>query len=470
MPTLTGLPTELLHLTAEGLSAPDILALSRTCRRLNKAYDSAAVFQMSFELQLPEHTSAAFEDKAALVRFMNKYVAGPNKPCQRNEDPKMAWLCLAVAISRLPTVSTELERLVSSIKTSAVKSQMLGEDTITSFQGLLGFLATLPIWGYTHACNLRIAALFADLFPLFFYPPKHLNHDQCVSGDHRLQFAFCLAMGSLETRQLDMSKVEPLRTFIKDSYEATSWIGKQTSVLLVVTFIARTTRYLAEGEVPVNPASLSRLRFLEIHNFPGRHRNAIDTQLPNPENIELLGPWYFAGDKAKTAGYESWTGTTILRPRFPVLAPNLVAFGTGKGRYFSPFAGDEWWSWYTTRVRDLVRRLDQGEWYGTVAHNVYYGSYISPPMEQIRFRKTGGDGDKYSVEANGVDRNGTFTLRGEVDASDAACTVRLRWQFRCEVADWDGLVTPFGICGIDRTSEPIGFFWLWKREWMDDVV
>lgn len=49
MVALTDLPLEVLQLIAGICSVPDILALSKTCRYLNKACDAAAVFRMSFE-------------------------------------------------------------------------------------------------------------------------------------------------------------------------------------------------------------------------------------------------------------------------------------------------------------------------------------------------------------------------------------------------------------------------------------
>lgn len=50
MAAITNLPIELLQLIAGRCSASDIIALSSTCRYLNRACDSPAVFQMSFEL------------------------------------------------------------------------------------------------------------------------------------------------------------------------------------------------------------------------------------------------------------------------------------------------------------------------------------------------------------------------------------------------------------------------------------
>lgn len=88
---------------------------------------------------------------------MDNYVDGSNKPCQRNEGPKLTWLCLAVAVSRLPDTLPELERLTEPLTSSVKirgglrllmrKPQQLDNDSKGSLQGLMAFLCTLPIWG-----------------------------------------------------------------------------------------------------------------------------------------------------------------------------------------------------------------------------------------------------------------------------------------------------------------------------------
>ncbi|KAI1379657.1 hypothetical protein F4677DRAFT_442631 [Hypoxylon crocopeplum] len=507
MPTLTNLPTELLQLIAGRCSAPDILALSLTCRHLNKACDGAAVFQMSFESHLPEIASPAFKDGSALVRFMRSYIDGPKKPCQRNEGPKMAWLCLAVAISRLPDASSELEQILSHMKSSnylRLESLQLDDDTKVSLRGLIAFLATLPIWGCMSidaAANgsPSVPALLDELCPVFFSQMssmKPLRIDQSLGGEHPLQFAFCLAMSNLEVWQLytvhKQTVEDPGSTFIpatnillsvvKGNYEGTtlgseynefqgSWIGKQTHALLLIALVARNIYYLSKGAKP----SLF-VRFLNLGLI--NRDTTVETHLPNPKKVKFLSPWYFAANKEKgekDSAYGTWIGDTLFRPRFPLVAPNLVAVQGKRGRHFYPFAGDEWWSWYTTRVRDLAKRLDEGEWCGTYTYKLHLGGRVDPPMERIRFRKTSTDGDSYSVEAlDAIDGIGTFTLRGEVNASDVACTVHLRKQYSTHQFDWEGLVTPLGICGGyysagHRASRPLGYFWLWKREWVNDA-
>lgn len=100
---------------------------------------------------------------------MDGYVDGPNKPCQRNEGPKMTWLCLAMAIARLPGVEADLERLAGPIA-STVKIRgnltltmrrppQLSEDTKASLQGLIALLSTLPIWGCEY--YIRVIALLS---------------------------------------------------------------------------------------------------------------------------------------------------------------------------------------------------------------------------------------------------------------------------------------------------------------------
>ncbi|KAL7627916.1 hypothetical protein AAE478_002111 [Parahypoxylon ruwenzoriense] len=456
---------------------------------------------MSFELHLPELNSTAFKDGSALVRFIQNYIDGPQKPCQRNEGPKMTWLCLAVAASRLPDVVQELARQASSIKAHIIpKPQQLDDVTKGSLRGVVGFLSTLPIWGYTTACNADAVTILDDLCPIFFSPTSKwepLGVGDFFSNEYPLQFAFCLTLSSLQQISnegslrpanlppITISSTGLLLVLVKRHYTGVSlgppsfgsdydkfqasWIGKQTHALLLALLIARNIYYVSEG----GKANLL-IRLLNFALTTGH--TTVRPQLPNPSRMEFIGPWYFAPGM-KGAKEEAWAGDASLRPRFPLLTPNLITFGSGKGRYFYPFSGDEWWSWYTTRVRDLTRNLDKGEWCGAYTYGLHLGGRMDPPMEKIRFRKTGADGEThYSVEAlDGVDGIGTFTLRGKINASDLSCTIHLRKQYPTHAFDWEGLVTPLGICGSyfaanSRESNPLGFFWLWKREWMNSVV
>lgn len=194
-------------------------------------------------------------------------------------------------------------------------------------------------------------------------------------------------------------------------------------------------------------------------------------ELPNPRNIEFFGSWYFESSQEEDAEHGTWMGATSLRARFPLPTPSLISVGGKKGRYFYPFAGDGWWSWYTTRVRDLAREVE-GDWCGTFVYTLLPGARVGPPII-ISFYKTNIDGDTYSLEASGIDDIGPFSLHGEVNASPVACTVRLRMQYSSITIEWQGLVTPLGICGGCYIPEPqtsasraIGYFWLWKKEWL----
>ncbi|XXG98942.1 hypothetical protein Hte_005275 [Hypoxylon texense] len=426
---------------------------------------------------------------------MTSYVDGPKKPCQRNEGPKMTWLCLAVAVHRLPEISAELGRLASSVNVGATSNpKQMSEDTKEALRGVIAFISTLPIWGLAEACGPKIAALLDYICPLLLSQSpelKSLRIDQSLGGEHTLQFAFSLVISNLkrrlpiqthdlvgEPRSVFLPSTSQLLTVVKGSYDGRtmgpeygkfqgSWIGKQTHALLLMVLISRNVYHVLKGG---KPSFLTRL--FMITRDPAA---TIPTRLPHPNKIEFVGPWYFAAGKGKYDEHATPTGATSLRPRFPLLTPNLIAPQGGKGRYFYPFAGDEWWSWYTTRVRDLARRLDEGEWYGTYTYDLQLGGRVDLPMQGVRFRRTATNGDTYSVEAlDGRDGVGAFQLTGEVDASDVECKIRFRkWYPSLRIAwDWDGLVTPLGICGRwdapgGRGQRPAGYFWLWRRDWID---
>lgn len=451
---------------------------------------------------------------------MRNYVDGPKKPCQRNEGPRKTWLCLAVAISRLPDASLELERLASIVKSEATsESHQLSDDTKESLRGIIAFLSTLPIWGCEctihmpfHFCHFRVCfidiamaivteMLYQDINPTlislyhFLFSKSQewnsLRTDQSLGSEYPLRLVFYLAITSLEELRLEAlqsskgghpresegsifsSEMMFLLRDVQANYEyglpgpkydkfQGSWIGKQMHALLLIAVMVRN---VLQGYKAADRLSLG-----------SRTTNgAASTQLPSPQKLEFISPWYFTDNKEQHAESVAWREVTPLQPRFPLVTPNLVAPQGKKGRYFYPFSGDEWWSWYTTRVRDLARRLDEGEWCGmnTICGIRFACVREYEYMEGIRFRKTETNGAKYSVEAlDGVDSIGAFTLRGEVDASDAKCTVHLRKQYDPKHArDWRGQVTPLGICGTyhktwRQESDPNGYFWIWKREWM----
>ncbi|KAI0017366.1 hypothetical protein F4780DRAFT_755597 [Xylariomycetidae sp. FL0641] len=503
MATISSLPLELLQLIAAYCPATDILALGQTCRAFCQACSDPAVFQQSFENYLPEPDCVAFKDKDALVHFMQPYIDGPMRPCNHHEDTRMTWLFLAVAAARLPLVTRELERLASSVKVHAtLESHHLGKDTQESLKGIIGLLSTLPVWGYSSVCNERIASTLDSLCPIFFSKAQHMRHlraDRALGDQHALQLAFCLAMSGLHANSWQPSAnchvelgdaqapfgpgTDSLLAIVRSVFEGarynmdyhpfqSSWAGKQTHALLLTVLITRNLHYV------VKSGREGVLAWI-LGMGPATRTRGARIRVPDPARIEFLGSWYFSDKKEKgTDADHVWMHEESLRPRFPLPAPRVITSRGDiydKGRYFYPFAGDDWWSWYTTRVRDLVRHLDDGEWFGYYTYDLLLAGRVDKPMENIQFRRTGTDGEKYTVEATDCfDSVGTFSLRGEVDASPSACTVKLAKQYTNHGFIWDGLVTPLGICGkyyLPNARRPNvhGYFWLWKKEWMDEM-
>ncbi|OTA99668.1 hypothetical protein M426DRAFT_324919 [Hypoxylon sp. CI-4A] len=486
MPAFTDLPIELLQLIAGKCPPPDILTLGRTCRRLHEACDGISVLQASFESYFPELTSTTFKNKNALVRFMHNYA---DSPARRDDGLRKTWLCLAMVAYRFPDAMSELQRLLSCIK-----AQRLSHESEELLRGILAFLSTLPVWGYTEACNPVVAEILDCLGPFILAQHPGLNAlriDESIGSEHPIQFAFCLVLSHLETERPPGLQNQPgVRqshgvfiyqhfALVKSFYGGIvlgprynifqhSWTGKQTLALLLIDLIARNIRYLTSGRY--SPFT----RLISLGSLPKQPDATI--QLPNPKRIEFIDSQYLPPSGNADTEEARWEDGTSSRPRFPLLTPSLAMCRGGRGRYFHAFVGDDWWSWYTTRVRDLTRRLDEGEWYCVYADNLQEGNRDSLPIERIQFKKISPDGVKYLVEATGgSDRTGAFTLRGEVDASDAECTLRLQKIYTSHVHDWRGQVTPLGICGsAHNPSGPdarraVGYFWLFKRDWIGDV-
>ncbi|KAH9903944.1 hypothetical protein F4778DRAFT_73315 [Xylariomycetidae sp. FL2044] len=507
MTGLTDLPLEIFQLIAGKCSAVDILSLSRTCRSLHVACDEATVFQSSLESHLPQLTSAAFQDSQALLRFMRPLIDGPQDPPERDgESSARVWLCLAVAMDRISMAACELDRLASSVKVHATfESQQLGQDTKEALQGVIGFLATLPVWGYARICSTSIAATLESLCPIFFSERpamQYLRIDRSLGGKGPLQFAFCLALSSLSkdsswpggSEDGSNNSILPfgpdtgsLFTIVKAAFEGEglgpgyrefkdSWISRQTHAALLLVIIARHIR--DDPQRRYSSGVLSRVFGIAQPPAPPRER----PRLPDPKKIAYIPSWYYdepeeIEHQEETDRPSSTDGTR--RVRFPLLTPSLATIHgnvSDKGRYFYPFAGDDWLAWYSMRVRDLANRLDEGQWAGCYTYGLSPRGRIDPPMERIRFQKTDVDGSNYSIEATDCyDGLGAFSLRGQVNVTDSAGTVLLHKSYvGMHSFVWQGWVTPLGICGTYRApGQPLhyalGFFWLWKKEWADGM-
>ncbi|CAJ2513181.1 Uu.00g013000.m01.CDS01 [Anthostomella pinea] len=502
MATFVTLPVELIQSIAAWCRAPDILRLSQTCQLFQAACDEPAVFQHSFEAHLSEPISSFFQDKNALVHFVKPYVEGPKKPSQLNEGPTATWRCLAVAAARIPDATVELERLASSVKLHAtLDSQQLGQDTEESLHGVLGLLSTLPIWGYSATCSSVVAATLDSLCPILFPKSRALQQlriDRSLSTEKPVQFAFCLALSGLQLDDWQQSKLastengdpriplgpgtDALRGLVKSVFERErprpdyavfeeSYIGRHTHALLLSVLITRNLQYVSkQGQTGLLPL-FSALRI-------GGTGRRVRTRVPDPGKIQFVGSPYTAQRQSGDDEDPQVVSEHSLQPRFPLVTPSLARFRgatNDRGRYFYPFAGDEWWSWYRTRSNDLAKRLDEGEWYGCYTYGLGLADRVDDPMQGIFFRKREIHGDTYFVEAlDCSDGGGSFNLTGEVNASDLAGTIIFRKQYASHVLVWEGLITPLGILGQYHRVTGLprdwqhGYFWLWKRDWMDD--
>ncbi|KAI0484967.1 hypothetical protein GGR56DRAFT_616360 [Xylariaceae sp. FL0804] len=503
MAPFLNLPLELLQLIVGTCPARDILRLSQTCRALRLACLDPVVFQRSFEIYIPDPVSPVLGDKSTLVHILKVYVDGPRRPCRRNEDPGRTWLCLAVAASQLSLATRELERLASSVKLHAtLESQQLGRDTRESLQGVIGFLSTVPVWGYTTICNANLAATLDSLCPIFFSRAPALlplRIDQSLGIEHPIRFTFCLALSGLQAdnwNQPNLGSTETgdpriplgpgtdaLQAVVKAVFEggrtgpdyasfSFSWIGKQTHALLLAVLITRNLQYVSRDGQP------GVLGWILGLTTAGASRR-IQIRLPRPEKIEFYSPWYF-DNLRDGAGDHAGVQDTKLHPRFPILSPKLSkvrGIPNDRGRCFYPFAGDDWWAWYRARVRDMTQRVDEGEWYGHYTYGISLAGRVDGPMERICFKKTKTSGDVYTIEAKDCsDSIGRFNLSGELNSAGILGSVRLKKTYTetHHSFTWDGLVTPLGMLGryyhefVHGLAGASGYFWLWKIEWMDD--
>lgn len=160
---------------------------------------------------------------------------------------------------------------------------------------------------------------------------------------------------------------------------------------------------------------------------------------------------------------------------------------------------NSWQEWYTSRVRDLVHTIEDGEWYGYYVYTLgdtdssSPGGAQDPAMENIHFKLGSGPpvpssrsqvstatsstatySLKVPLEARGGKDGVTsdFDFVGHINTSTGMIILRKNYR-GAHHWDYEGIMTPLGIVGEwgrEGTGYD-GYFWLWKRSWMvGDVV
>lgn len=168
-------------------------------------------------------------------------------------------------------------------------------------------------------------------------------------------------------------------------------------------------------------------------------------------------------------------------------------------------SSSSWQEWYAGRIRDLVRTIEDDEWYGYYVYTLDEadGSTTSPagqrdPAMENVFFKLGGEQPRarprlpqrsvshYTSTATAAAssagqpvrmpleaRGGKDGITGEFDFVGTVNTttgvVSMRKNYRgAHYWDYEGVMTPLGIVGEwgrEGTGYD-GYFWLWKRSWM----
>ncbi|ROW17430.1 hypothetical protein VPNG_00619 [Cytospora leucostoma] len=150
---------------------------------------------------------------------------------------------------------------------------------------------------------------------------------------------------------------------------------------------------------------------------------------------------------------------------------------------------NSWQEWYASRVRDLVATIEDEEWYGYYVYTLMNTDNLNPigskdpAMENIHFKLGGAGGagsrsrsqsqsaQRVPLEAKGGMDGVTkeFDFVGTVALNTGLVTLKKNY-IGAHYWDYEGVMTPLGIVG-EWGKEGTGFngyFWLWKRSWMDD--
>ncbi|KAI1460411.1 hypothetical protein F4805DRAFT_417422, partial [Annulohypoxylon moriforme] len=455
MPALTYLPVELIQLIAGWCPARDILALSQTCRHLNMVCNDAVVFEMSFKNHHPDITSSTVKSRSALAQRMKQYIDGPDRIYKQPESPRATWLCLAVAVSQMPEALWEIKRMALFLKWNGYINE---EDAKDLLPGLIGFLASLPVWG----CTISWPHI-EHMGPLtnFFAKKEHQHHN----GKTLLQLNFLHMMSNEAHQRFALSHNhihETARRYClawrrsnEDMGEHQGRVERHTWAICLADDMAQKIR-LASASARIG-------MFKDFFNRRIQEWDCVKdpSWLPSFRKIKFVDSWD-SGDNR---------GNKLHPSRIPLPRPDLTAQQGERCRYFDSFGGDMWWNWYIARVRDLFIRLHEGEWCCSYVHSLQRRSFVEPTLEGIRFRRSKRGAKFFSIcVPKGAVSGVAHILKGEGFFGRKGCS------FYCDRRSLPGghalfgTLTPLGICGIDKAVNGDGYFWLWRKEWKDTTT
>ncbi|KAK7737797.1 hypothetical protein SLS53_006417 [Cytospora paraplurivora] len=392
-----------------------------------------------------------------------------------------AFLCLAVTIPR-----RQRARARAAMGPLLTRARIKGSDrdsppedaaerhpyhiddlgVAAEVEARVGVLSTLIVLGYSDVCDVemgrQLMAINAWMAKSRIWSEKKLLGNKQLN----LQLAFTMALGLMHPRDwsnipAETPEYQSLAQRVRADFHGEdftssnqsfwlSWEGLHTRSLQLAGLIAY---ILKVGGFDDTPRS-DLLPFLRNTTPPPGSSSSSSAQ-PSRLRLPLL-------EKARDDG---------IRVR-----------------------SNSWQEWYASRVRDLVASIEDEEWYGYYVYTLMNTDNLNPigskdpAMENIHFKLGGGgagwgagprsrsqsqsqSAQRIPLEAKGGMDGVTkeFDFVGTVALNTGLVTLKKNY-IGAHYWDYEGVMTPLGIVG-EWGKEGTGFngyFWLWKRSWMDD--
>ncbi|KAJ9136738.1 hypothetical protein NKR23_g9601 [Pleurostoma richardsiae] len=469
MMSLASLPAELLRKIAACCDLLDILALRGTCRAIRGGVDDASVYMESLRMHIPPFTSLCVIGRDALLDALKAQLAG-HEPAMR------VWAAMAVAVERRASLRNKVRAflvpLLEVCRTRADDgSPPVGPNTVEELESKIAVMSTLLVLGYSNICDLETSNYLMSLNSWRTKQRLWRESKLLENRQLNLQIAFSMVMGAIQPPPWTLGgdehdrRMKELAYRVKAEYHShnlshvndafsTTWEGLQTRSLQLAGVMAYLLRAKGQEDLP----RADRIPYLDPSVCDDDSRNDdADTAQPAPK-LPLLD---------RTDGTTSSYLTT---------------------------SGRSWQEWYSSRAQEVVSAIDEEDWYGYYIYSLEMGTSSDPAMEDIRFSVAPADnGNSSSRKKSTVSASSSSSGRGALQVEARGCKdgITRAFNFVGSVAaatgmvslekqyvgahSWayEGVVTPLGILGEwgrQGATGMMGYFWLWKRSWMDRDV
>ncbi|KAK0648125.1 hypothetical protein B0T16DRAFT_112819 [Cercophora newfieldiana] len=360
------------------------------------------------------------------------------------------WARLAAAASDLPEYLNELEDLLLPYE-SVPWEDIGGSARLLQPTALVdNIVAMLSAWTVLCSPTINNFSVTASLSGLAahrlagdVWRPSQAPGPTIPDS----QMSFCLAMGVLGNTVLNNMPLLAHRAM--DLHKPEAWGNRELRRELEASFT---------GTQAIGLFTLGCMPWL-LRSDPGV---LIRDDLPRPEKLPLLQS---NGDIPLPDTMPPCQGGTSVFSEV-TRASNL--------KFLDVLGLQSSWSrWLRSNIDSLLDTIVDGEWMGYVTTSQGRNGDVPPPAKGIRFTTLPHPHDPQRLllaAEDGVDGRGPFCLNGYLERSMGRVRLTKRWvESNAPAHVLVGTMTPLGIVGCwayhGAGGIPMGFMWMYKKEW-----